>query len=229
MAVLQPPQALGVQFLPPQQTTPSTSCTRPKLEVCTTADGYSVLLTADASEVLEPSAWMPVNLWHESVSNPRALSHLASYTNTFHNLEALKQVAGHILSVLYGVHDTHFHDLSDLQQTQYVLRRAIPEYANKLDLAPPLVLSFTQELNHGGLEPKSTQVKDTAALLAHTVHAFCTLCLTLASQFQQIGYNRAPPPFQPALNFLPWAPIHLGDLSLPLFFGARFPLRAHIS
>ena len=91
---------------------------------------------------------------------------------------------------MYGVHDTGFHDLSDSPQTQYVLGRAIPEYANKLDLAPPLVLAITQELNHGGLEPTSTQVKDAAALLARTVHAFCTLCQALAPQFQQIGYNR---------------------------------------
>ena len=190
MAVVRdPPPALGFQFPPPPQLTPRNG-PRPNLEYRSTADGYSVFLTADASEVLEPSTWMPVNPVQESKSNPRAISHLASYTNTAHDPEALKKVAGYIPSIVYGLHDTDFHDLSDPPYTHYVVGRAIPEYANKLELAPPLVLAITQELNHGKLEPTSSQIQEAAGLLARTVHAFCTLCPALAPQFQQIGYNR---------------------------------------
>ena len=94
MAVLrEPPPTLGVQFPLQQQPTPRNLDTRPNLEFRTTADGYSVFLTVDAAEVLEPCTWMPVNPLHESVSNPRALSHLASYTTLLsaHDPEALKK------------------------------------------------------------------------------------------------------------------------------------------
>ena len=94
MAVLrEPPPTLGVQFPLQQQPTPRNLDTRPNLEFRTTADGYSVFLTVDAAEVLEPCTWMPVNPLHESVSNPRALSHLASYTTLLsaHDPKALKK------------------------------------------------------------------------------------------------------------------------------------------
>ena len=138
---------------------------------------------------LAPGRQWPVNPWHESsaFNLQLALSNRLSFGYLYPD-----QVAGHIPSVRFGVKDTDFHYLSDSQQTQYVLGLAIQEYVNTVTtyMAPPLVLAITEELNHDSLKPTSTQVKEAAAILAHSVQAFCALCPGLAPQFQQICHNR---------------------------------------